>query len=186
MSPASDTQGRLAAVREHPRFAELLRRRPSAAGTGCGYLFSAVVALVFAGLALFFLTVRPEGSFGMVWIAMSLLFAVVGLAGAVWALWRFGRLASSSLERLPALVVDKRHHVRRSGTSSGAGGMSSSSMSSTSTTSTTYYVTLEFEDGARRELRARGRLYGLLGAGDAGVAYVKDRHLLDYERLDAG
>ena len=121
MSPASETRDRLAAIREHPRFDELLRRKPSAAGPGCGYLFSGFVALVFAGGALFFLTVAPEGTFGMVWIAMSVLFAAVGIAGLIWALWRFGRLVSSSLDRCPALVVDKRQNVRRR-TSDGPGG----------------------------------------------------------------
>lgn len=180
MSPSPATQERLAAVRQHPRFPELLRRKPSTAGTIFGYLFSGLVALAFAGVAVFFLTVRPEGTFGMVWALVSLLFAALGLAGAAWALWRLVRFTSSSLDRVPALVVDKRQHVRRR-TSSGPGGMSG-----TTSTSTTYYVTLELETGARRELRARGRLYGRLGAGDAGVAYVKDRHLLDYQRLDAG
>lgn len=175
MSSSARAEPELAAVRRHPRFAELERRRPSTAGRTFLHLLKILFLLVFAGLGAFFVAMGPGGTFGAVWVGLSLLFTVVGLAGAVWTAWRLFRLSTSRLERLPARVTGKRQDVRRH-----------SDSSNTTSTTTTYYVTLELEDGERRELESRGRLYGRLSSGDVGVAYLKYRYLLDYERLEVG
>lgn len=44
-------------------------------------------------------------------------------------------------------------------------------------------VALALGDGQRRELEARGKLYGQLARDDIGVAYIRARALLDFRRL---
>ena len=45
------------------------------------------------------------------------------------------------------------------------------------------YVTLELGDGERWELEAKEKVYGKITKDDAGVAYIQDQFLLDYQRL---
>ena len=49
-----------------------------------------------------------------------------------------------------------------------------------------YKLTLEFEDGARREFEVWGgehALYAQLGIGDAGIAFYQETRLLDFDRV---
>lgn len=49
-------------------------------------------------------------------------------------------------------------------------------------TSTSYYVTVEFEDGSRREFSASGALYGILAEGDTGIATTKGSTIVGFAR----
>jgi Protein of unknown function (DUF2500) len=69
-----------------------------------------------------------------------------------------------------ALVVSKRtsvsHHHHEHNTS----------------TSTTYYVTFQFNNGDRLELRLSGREYGLLAEGDKGILSFQGTRFIDFKR----
>ena len=81
------------------------------------------------------------------------------------ALRRRGRAAARAL---PALVVAERTSVE---TSRGVDSV------------TSHFVTLEFEDGHRREYRVAGRLAGLIERDDMGVARLAGSRLLDFTRV---
>lgn len=164
---------RLEAVEKHPEYPALLNVKPGAASLygrfGCFVIFG----LIFAFVALFMSSAVPKaiegfGPTGLVRILL-LVFTAVGAGVTVWGIFGVLKLSGSRLRRLPALVVDKRLKVR-------GGGQSTSAY-------TYYYVTLEFGDGERREFEARGKMYGKIAKNDAGVAYIRNRYLLDYRRL---
>jgi len=68
----------------------------------------------------------------------------------------------------PARVVSKRLEV-----SGGSGDTSST---------TSYFVTFEFEDGGRIELRVRGSIHGLLVEGDYGTLNYQGTRFNDFQR----
>ena len=162
---------RLNAVKKHPDYPDLLNSRPSSTYLYGRYMFQIIFGLIFTAVALFFLSRPPESDsfFDIVWALMSLIFIVVGIGIIGYGIYRTIRLISGSVHKLPALIVDKRISIK-------GGGQSSSSK-------TTYFVTLELDDVGRRELKARGKLYGKITREDAGVAYIHDRYLLDFKRL---
>ena len=49
-------------------------------------------------------------------------------------------------------------------------------------TSTTYYVTFEFINKERLELRLSGREYGLLAEGDRGILSFQGSRFIDFKR----
>jgi hypothetical protein len=56
-------------------------------------------------------------------------------------------------------------------------------------TTTNYFVTLELEDGVRREFEVESDLYASLRSGDVGAAWWcedADGELVDFERAAAG
>lgn len=174
----STIKARLGAVVKHPEYPALLSVTPSSAhlyaGSGCIVVFGAFFAL--AALIMSFIVPRSMAGFGPVLLVRALLwaFAAVGAGMSVWGVFGLLKLSRSRLMRLPALVVDKRIDVHGGG---------QSSQSSASRVSTSYYVTLALGDGGRRELEARGKLYGKLTQNDIGVAYIRYRSLLDFRRL---
>jgi hypothetical protein len=161
----------LKAVKNHPDYPDLLNIRPSSAYLYGWYIFQIIFGFLFTAVAVFFISRKQQSDsfFDIVWVLMSLLFIVVGIGIIVYGIYRIIRLISGNVRKLPALIIDKRISVS-------GGGQSSS-------TRTTYYVTLELEDLGRRELKARGKLYGKITKEDAGMAYIHDRYLLDFRRL---
>lgn len=161
---------RLEAVKNHPEYPELLKIKPSSSRIygriGCGVL----VGIIFAGGTLFinFLT-DPVGGHPWFFRLILSLFTLLGIGFIIYGIYRFLKISTTKLRQDPALIVDKR-------TSVSGGGQSSSA-------STTYYVTLQFDDGKRHEYEATGKLYGKITKDDAGVAYIRDRFLLDFRRL---
>lgn len=172
MSPPADPRARLAALREHPDFPAAMHHRPTSIRIPLLLGCQGALALGFVGLVAFLALSGsvPAGLGGFAQLVI-LFIGALGALLAVWSIVRLVRFVLSRLERLPALVVGKRQHVSR--------GMGTSEM-----TSTTYHVTLELEGAGRREVETGGRLYGRLGPGDVGVAYLRAGHLLDYRRLD--
>jgi hypothetical protein len=165
-APPSTTE-RLAAVEAHPDFPELLRHEPSVSGlvlgqglqVGFGILFI-VVSLV---ITLVFLVVGGPCAI------FPLLFVVVGIGIVIQGGKRSAAIANAKLLRFPAVVLDERTKVVGSGDAG---------------TRTRYFATLEWQGDGRREFEVDGSLAGAVVPGDAGVAYVKERHLLDFRRLD--
>lgn len=51
-----------------------------------------------------------------------------------------------------------------------------------SSTNTTYYVTFEFENGERVELRVSGNEYGLMAEGDKGILSFQGTRFVNFER----
>lgn len=159
---------RLEAVKNHPEYSDLLKLTPSSARvygrSGC----TAIIGLMFAIGTLFlnfFDPISPPGFFRILLLA----FTAIGFGLVVYGLFRLVKVSTSRLRRCPAIVVDKRTAVSGGGQSSSA--------------STTYYITLQLDDSKRHEFEATGKLYGKITKDDAGVAYIRDRYLLDYRRL---
>lgn len=169
--PLSGEPHPLDAVERHPEYPALLRETPGVLRYYVGFSVIALFGLLFAGgsvvmgAAVPSMDHAPDGLFH----GFLLLFAAVGVGIFGFGLVRAVNLAASSLQCSPALLVDKRLSVRGGGGSSGA--------------STRYYVTLEFRDGQRRELESRGSLYGQVTKDDVGVAYFRERYLLDFRRV---
>jgi len=174
-TPATkSTNERLIAVERHPDYPALLKIKPSSAllygRYGCAVLFG-LIFIAFSLISSFIITKAAKGfgSSGYIGTIALIFFSVVGIGLAGYGLYRLIKLKSARLDRLPALVVDKRTSV------SGGG--------ENSTVSTYYYITLAVGEGKRRELQAKGKLYGKITKDDAGVAYIRDNFLLDYKRL---
>ncbi len=51
---------------------------------------------------------------------------------------------------------------------------------------TLYFVTFEFADGSRRELRLGGRAFGTLAEGDRGVLTTKGGRFIGFKRISSG
>ena len=47
---------------------------------------------------------------------------------------------------------------------------------------TEYYITFEFEDGERLELKTKDKVYGLITEGDIGVLEYQGKRFLDFKR----
>lgn len=99
---------------------------------------------------------------GFAAVIMLMIVGVLVFMSSILVRWR--RFKATPIQRLPAIVLDKRTEV-----SSGD--------------YTHYYVTIGKRDGGRQEYSAEGDLYGMVSKDDRGVAYIKDTSLLDFRRL---
>lgn len=52
----------------------------------------------------------------------------------------------------------------------------------TTSSSTTYYVTFQFDNGERLELRVPGKSYGLMAEGDKGILSFQGTRFISFER----
>ena len=177
-APSLSPGERFDALARHPRLPDLLRREPAAGAQYFRWGAAAAVGIIFAMIALFmFSTARsvqtfPAGAshpFGTVFGLICLFFVAVGVLVVASSMKKTAAFASAPLERLQALVADKRTHV------SGGDGDSAAS--------TRYFVTLETREGRRLEVGTAGKVAGKAVAGDVGIAYVKGGVLLDFERV---
>ncbi len=156
-------------LRRHSRELEqLLRYTPSAVGTGAGLLVLSVFGFVFTAFAIFFIVTSKGAGAPKLFQVFPLIFVLVGVVMMGAGVRGLVKLSTSPLERLPAAVVGKRQDYSSSSRGSG---------------STSYYITIETEDGHRKEHTVRGRLYGEVERGDAGVAYLRGGYLLDFRRV---
>jgi hypothetical protein len=156
------------ALRKSRELQELLVFTPSALRARAGQTFVTIFGLVFTSFAVFFIVMAKRMGAPGIFRFFPMIFVLVGVAMLVGGLRGLVRLAASPLERLPAVIVGKRQHYDRDSEGSG---------------STTYYVTIQTEDGERKEHLVEGRLYGEVDEGDAGVAYFKGGFLLDFKRV---
>ena len=171
---AADPQAKAARLRElvqsvskHPEFAAWLAHEPkrgahvgsSALGVFFGLLFAAAAAMfLITGTVV----VGPL-------IVVPIAFLAAGLWVAVRSLRRTRRFAAARTVREPAFVLDKQVRIH------GA--------SNEGPDQRTTYLTLESENGARREVRVPEHTAGLIALGDYGLAYTVDETLLDFRRV---
>ncbi len=92
---------------------------------------------------------------------------------------RYIKNARASKETVYARVVAKRMDIR-SRTNQHANG--DGGMHAVNSSRTYYYITLEFDDGSRREYLDVKNLYGLVVEGDEGYAAVKGDWIVAFER----
>lgn len=159
---------RFEAVERSREYLEAVRETPSGAGTIAGMGFRTVFLIgwtaVAGGMTVMALPFGP----------MAFVPALMGIAGVVLVIVsgrEMGRFASAKTERIVAVVRDERTEV------SGGGEHSSAS--------TTHFLLLEARNGTRGEYRCDAATAGRLAPGDIGVAFVRERHLLDFKRVDA-
>jgi hypothetical protein len=134
------------------------------------------VGVIFTLIALFMFSTAgsvtfhdPGGrTFGNVFGLVCLFFVAVGVLVVASSMKKTAAFAAAPLERLQALVADKRTEVSGGGDSAAT---------------TRYFVTLETGDGRRLEVGTAGKVAGKAVAGDVGIAYVKGGVLLDFERV---
>ncbi len=166
VGPHGDLPARFAALQRHAEQPELMQHTPDASKAltkpGCALAGMVPFAVVSGIMTVAFLNTAP-GPLAIVPGAMFLF----GIAMVIKQMRYMKRVNSAPLERLPSLVVGERTEV--------TGGEHAT---------TTYYLTLQTEDGARRELKVDGATVGRLGQGDLGLAYLKHDLLLDFVRVD--
>jgi hypothetical protein len=167
-SGPADHGARLALLKAHPRYPELLEHEPELGrhvlGGGCAVLFLTVWTLMAGGFAVMGGgTLVSEGLFGLPFLLIPGFMAAVGVAGLVHLVRKLQRFKSAPWRRVPAVVLGTR--TRNTSDSSRS------------------YLTLEFEDGERQEFPAEAKTTGTLTEGDVGVAYLRSDHLVDFERV---
>lgn len=92
---------------------------------------------------------------------------------------RYMKNARAAKESVYARVVAKRMDVRNRTTHHNNG---NGAMHTGHSSRTYYYITLEFDDGSRREYLDVKNLYGLVVEGDAGYAAVQGDWIVAFER----
>ena len=168
-SPYGDVQSRFVDLARHPDLPRAMRHTPSGAkhliGLGCGIAFSilfiTVSMVIMGGMDL------AEAPFPFT--LFPFLFVGIGLAIGIVSLVKLVSFSNSPLMRKPAVVVGERTRVSGGGNNSSA--------------STNYYLTVEFENGRRKEYATDGRTVGIVSEGDMGVAYLKGDVLLAFDRF---
>ena len=154
--------------RESRELQNLLNYTPSSLPARSGQIFTTVFGLVFTLIAVFFILIAGRMGAPLLFRIFPVIFVIVGVGVIMHGVSGLARLTRGPLERLPAVVVGKRQHYDADSGGSG---------------STTYYVTLQTENGDRKEHLLPGKLYGQLERGDTGVAYLKGGFLLDFRHL---
>lgn len=161
-----DPRELLAQMRLDPRFAQCMEFTPTVPGVTVGLISTVVFLVFFVGVCLFLsasitMVMGPAG-------VVPLFMAGVGVLAVIGIARKSSRFTKAPLVREPVVVVDERTELSGGGESS---------------VRTSYYVTIELEDGRRREVETEGEVAGAVVPGDVGVAYLKSRYLIDFERL---
>jgi hypothetical protein len=152
-------------AKESKEFRDLLNYLPSSVPRIAQQVSKTTFGLVFIFIAVFvILFTRDMDGDLRFWLA-AVFFAIVGVGYVLVGVSGLAGLTSRPLERLLAVVVWKSEEY-----DTGSG-------------STSYYVTLQTENGNRKEHLVPGKLYSQLERGDTGVAYLKGGFLLDFRRL---
>ncbi|MDQ6419707.1 DUF2500 domain-containing protein [Paenibacillus sp. LHD-117] len=104
---------------------------------------------------------------------------VVVIGGMIFAGVKYVRNSSAPQESAYAQVVakrmDVRHHTNHQNHDNNIGHTSSSSR-------TYYYITLQFDNGSRKEFLDVKNIYGLVVEGDTGFAATKGEWIVGFER----
>ena len=123
------------------------------------------------------------GGFDLVFSVFPYLFLIVFaivIGSLIFSGAKYVRNASSPRETVYARVVAKRMDVRtRVNHHSAGNGMHSHPAHSSRTH---YFITLEFDNGVRREYLDTKNLYGLVVEGDEGYAAVQGDWIVAFER----
>ena len=168
ISPLGALEKRFAKLESHPSIHDLMDYTPRtvrpAVGLYGGAVFAGCFTFLSLGMLLVSILVFPPLA------VVPLLFVVLGVVGLAKNLQKATDFSASPLERRPAVVLDERTKVSGGGRSGSA--------------STSYFVTLQFPGGERTEFTVEGLLAGALTQGDLGVAYVKSKVLVDFQRVE--
>lgn len=119
--------------------------------------------------------------FTLVPILIGVVFVIV-IVGMVMNGARYVKNASSPRESVYARVVAKRMDVQ---THTNMHNQANGTMHRAHSSRTYYYITLEFDNGERKEFLDVKGLYGLLVEGDAGYAAVQGDWIVAFERSAA-
>lgn len=175
-APSDTRAARFEAARRAPAYARALDYEPS---TGHLVVRSVSGAVVFAVFTVVALTIGVKlgfsgsmfgGGVGLLAV-IPLAIAAYGASLVVKAVARTSAIRTSPTERHVALVRDERVKVSSGGRNSRA--------------TTSYFVTLEYEDGRRKEHTVDARLASRVASGDVGVAFERGGYLVDFVELDA-
>ncbi|MFD0712816.1 DUF2500 domain-containing protein [Paenibacillus sp. GCM10027626] len=123
------------------------------------------------------------GGFGIISTLFPILFVIVLVIIIVTLVAngaRYMKNSSAPRESVFAKVVAKRTEVRHHGSHHSGDGMS------TNSSRTYYYITLEFDNGARKEYLDVKHLYGLVVEGDVGYAAIQGDWIVAFERNVSG
>jgi hypothetical protein len=105
---------------------------------------------------------------------------IAALGAVVYNLVRYARNARSPKESVYALIVSKRTDVRQH--SDSHPGNDNGAMHHSSSTRTYYYITLEFDNGERKEYLDVKSIYGLVAEGDKGYAQTQGEWIVAFIR----
>jgi hypothetical protein len=120
--------------------------------------------------------------FTLIPILIGIVFVIV-IGGIILNGVRYVRNTRAPKQSTYARVVAKRTDVRTHGSSHHHGGGDNGlHHHHTNRTRTYYYITLEFDNGDRREYLDVKGLYGLLVEGDAGYAMTQGEWIVAFER----
>ena len=167
-TPYESRVTRFQMLRQNPELERWLAHRPQleAPPQNRGLILAVPVVAVF--LFFFLRTAAGVGASGVFFVVPVVMLIAVGLAVAK-SVSSSASFHRSKLRTRPAIVVDERTKVSGGGKNSSA--------------RTRYFVTLEFEGGARTEYGVGPKLAGTVTEGDAGVAYLKGTHLAAFRRV---
>jgi hypothetical protein len=175
---AAETRAdRFRRLRERPNFERLRSHRPTTSGPAGRLIVQSVFGLVFAAFAAVFISFARSGTsgfggrsgFDVMFTLVPGVLALVGIGIFASAVFKWRRFANAPLVAVPAIVSAKRTKI----------------VGSKDNTRTEYFVSIEPERGARREYEVAGEVFGVVGEGDIGVAYVRDAYLLEFRAVDA-
>ncbi len=163
-------EARFLALQEHPDRVRLMAFSPEDAGKAGPLAIGFMVLFMFAWVGIGGVITIGFGAVGpgpMVLFPIALVsFGVIAMLAAA---RRYHRFLSAPIIPQPALVVDERVQVSGGGKNSSA--------------RTNYHTTLEFPDGQRTEHETIAAAAVQACPGDVGVAYLRDRKLVHFERI---
>lgn len=116
--------------------------------------------------------------FTLIPVLVVIVFVIV-IGGIIYSIVNYARNAKAPKETTYARIVSKRmdvsHHHTNHANQNGIGHSNHSSR-------TYYYITLEFDNGERKEYVDVKNLYGLVVEGDTGFAAVQGEWIIAFER----
>lgn len=118
------------------------------------------------------------GIFFTIIVVLIVIVFVIVIGGIIYSIMNHFKNSRAPKETTYARIISKRMEVRHSSNHHNHNGAGHSSHSS----HTYYYITLEFDNGARKEYVDVKNLYGLVVEGDTGYAAVQGEWITAFER----
>lgn len=180
-TPSVAREARFENARRSAAYAHALQHEPSTRHLALGgtfgtvfLVFFAVVALGIGGVGCSMGALSGSGfglTFSGIFTLVPIGMAAFAIFAAVKSAQRTSAIVNSPTDRRLAVVRDERTAVSGGGRNSSA--------------STQYYVTLEYEEGGRKEHPVDPGLASRVAPGDLGVACERGGYLVDFVPLDA-
>ena len=121
------------------------------------------------------------GGFNFMFTIVPIFIGIVFIAvigGILYSLVNHAKNARSPKESSYARIVSKRMDVRHHANHHNHNG----ALHSTNSSRTYYYITLEFDNGTRKEYLDVKNIYGLVVEGDVGYAATQGEWIIAFER----